>query len=48
MRDASVEAAMNRCPECDWELEVGDELCPNCGAILADYEDFKDSEGFEA
>ena len=30
---------MNRCPECDWELESGDELCPNCGAILADYED---------
>lgn len=38
---------MSRCPECDWELDEADEVCPNCGAILADYGD-EDSGEFEA
>jgi len=40
-----------RCPECDEEISHGDELCPNCGAILSDYENYDASggnEGFEA
>ncbi len=32
------------CPECDWEIDEGEELCPNCGAVLVDY----DTEEFEA
>jgi len=35
---------MNRCPECDWELDPSDELCPNCGAILADYDEAEEFE----
>src|SRR5207253_1912421 len=30
---------MTRCPECGWEIDPDDEMCPNCGAYLADYED---------
>jgi len=36
-----------RCPECDQELESGEELCPNCGAIVSDYEDIERNEGDE-
>ena len=36
--------AMPRCPECGYELEWDDDECPNCGAILGDYEEFS---GFE-
>jgi rubrerythrin len=38
---------MMRCPECDWELEDADELCPNCGAVLSDYGE-EGGEDFEA
>jgi uncharacterized Zn finger protein (UPF0148 family) len=30
---------MDQCPECGWDLEQGEEMCPNCGAYLADYEE---------
>lgn len=30
---------MIRCPECDWEFDDAEEICPNCGAILAEYAD---------
>ena len=33
-----------RCPECGYELEWDEEECPNCGAIVSDYED---DEGVE-
>ena len=38
---------MARCPECDEEISYGDELCPKCGAVLADYEEYDTSEGNE-
>ncbi|HKZ89523.1 MAG TPA: zinc ribbon domain-containing protein [Thermoplasmata archaeon] len=38
---------MIRCPECDWELDEGDDVCPNCGAVLADYLD-ENTGDFEA
>ncbi len=34
---------MTRCPECGWEIDPDDEMCPNCGAFLADYEDLEPS-----
>jgi len=27
-----------RCPECGFELELDEDECPNCGAIVGDYE----------
>ncbi len=30
---------MEHCPECGWEVDPDEEMCPNCGAYLADYED---------
>jgi len=27
-----------RCPECGYELERDADECPNCGAIIGDYE----------
>lgn len=39
---------MARCPECGEDLETGEEICPFCGAVLADYEEFEGSEGFES
>lgn len=33
-----------RCPECGYELEWDEEECPNCGAIVSDYEEDEDSE----
>ncbi|TLZ82421.1 MAG: zinc-ribbon domain-containing protein [Methanobacteriota archaeon] len=38
-------ASVTRCPECGWEIDPEDEMCPNCGAYLADYEDVEPSEG---
>ncbi|TLZ94396.1 MAG: zinc ribbon domain-containing protein [Methanobacteriota archaeon] len=35
---------MTRCPECGWEIDPEAEMCPNCGAYLADYEDVEPSE----
>src|SRR5439155_16852193 len=35
---------MTRCPECGWEIDPEDEMCPNCGAYLADYEDVEPCE----
>src|SRR6266566_227855 len=32
---------MIHCPECGWEIDPDDEMCPNCGAYLADYEDLE-------
>ena len=32
-----------RCPECGYELEWDEDECPNCGAIIGDYEE----EAFE-
>jgi len=40
-----VRASVTRCPECGWEIDPEDEMCPNCGAYLADYEDVEPSEG---
>jgi len=34
---------MTRCPECGWEIDPDDEMCPNCGTYLADYEDIEPS-----
>jgi len=34
---------MTRCPECGWEIDPEDAMCPNCGAYLADYEDLEPS-----
>ncbi len=28
-----------RCPECGFELEPDQDECPNCGAIIGDYEE---------
>jgi len=33
-----------RCPECGYELEWDEDECPNCGALLGDYEEFKQFE----
>ncbi len=30
-----------RCPECGYELEWDEDECPNCGALLGDYEEFR-------
>src|SRR2546425_4903733 len=35
---------MIHCPECGWEIDPDDEMCPNCGAYLADYENLEPSE----
>lgn len=35
---------VTRCPECGFELEPGLDECPNCGAILGDYEEFDEFE----
>ena len=35
---------MGRCPECGFDLEPDEDECPNCGAILADYEEFDELE----
>ena len=35
---------MTHCPECGWEIDADDEMCPNCGAYLADYENLESSE----
>ncbi len=35
-----------RCPECGYELEVDDDECPNCGAIIGDYEKDDGEEEF--
>src|SRR2546427_745830 len=39
---------MTRCPECGWEIDPEDEMCPNCGAFLADYEDVDLSARFSS
>lgn len=36
---------MEHCPECGWEVDPDEEMCPNCGAYLADYENQEQSEG---
>lgn len=38
---------MPQCPECDQEVDEGERVCPNCGAILDDDAE-EGSEGFEA
>ena len=35
---------MEHCPECGWEVDPDAEMCPNCGAYLADYEDQQETE----
>jgi len=35
---------MARCPECGFDLDVEQDECPSCGAILADYEEFEELE----
>ncbi|HEY5538060.1 MAG TPA: zinc-ribbon domain-containing protein [Thermoplasmata archaeon] len=35
---------MLRCPECGYELELDQDECPNCGAIIGDYEDGEEFE----
>ena len=30
---------MEHCPECGWDVDEDEEVCPNCGAYLADYEE---------
>jgi len=35
-------SGMSRCPECGYDLEPDEEECPNCGAILGDYEEFEE------
>lgn len=37
-----MRGGVTRCPECGWDLEPGMEECPNCGAILGDYEEFEE------
>src|SRR3989449_8580296 len=34
---------MIHCPECGWEIDPDDEMCPNFGVYLADYEDLEPS-----
>jgi rubrerythrin len=31
-----------RCPECGYELGWDEDECPNCGAIMGDYEEFSE------
>ncbi len=33
-----------RCPECGFELERDEDECPNCGAIIGDYEEDEEFE----
>ncbi len=35
---------LEHCPECGWEVDPDEEMCPNCGAYLADYEDQESTE----
>ena len=30
---------MPRCPECGFDVELDEDECPKCGAILGDYEE---------
>ena len=32
-------SATARCAECGFELELDEDECPQCGAILGDYEE---------
>ncbi len=38
------EVGMEHCPECGWEVDPDEEMCPNCGTYLADYEDQQETE----
>ena len=44
MRCRTGRSRVARCPECGYELEWDEEECPNCGAILGDYEEAEDFE----
>ncbi len=36
-----------RCPECGFELEHDEDECPNCGAIIGDYEEEGGEKDFQ-
>ena len=42
--DETVGVVLLRCPECGYELELDQDECPNCGAIIGDYEDGEEFE----